>query len=60
MLVRPAVRGNQVRRVGRHPGARTDVAARLEIGDMRGRSNLRRNTSRRIKAGLRISAAATV
>ncbi len=35
MLVRPAVGGNQVRRVGRHAGARTDVRARLEIGEKR-------------------------
>ena len=36
MVVRPALGGNQVRRVSRHAGARTDVAARLEIGDEQG------------------------
>jgi hypothetical protein len=36
MLVRLAVGGNQVRRVGRHAGACTDVSARLEIGDEQG------------------------
>ena len=35
MLVRPALGANQVRRVGRHAGARTDVTARLEIGETR-------------------------